>query len=322
MDVKLTPQIVEMAYRLFLGRDPESEQAIRDALGYGDLEALRAAFIRSDEFKGCFNRVAGAPRLRAPLESPRINIDVDVADSDLALLLAHVEAEWLKLGHDKPHWSVLSVDLFEPAVIQGNEAQFLHTGASDAAMLLATLARNGVDYQKLLRVFEFGCGVGRVTVHLAQYFEHVTACDISASHLTLAQETIQLAYFNNVQLELAQIGHLGMKGEFDLWFSRIVLQHNPPPIIALVLKRALSLLAPGGVAVFQLPTYAIGYEFKCRDYLRKMPSGIEMHLLPQSKIFQIARQHSCEVLEVREDEAVGNEHVWVSNQFVLRKERR
>lgn len=91
--------------------------------------------------------------------------------------------------------------------------------------------------------------------------------------------------------------------------------------MVLILKRALSLLAPGGAAVFQVPTYSYGYEFKLREYLHNLPSGIEMHVLPQSKIFQIAREHACEVLEVREDEAVGNEHVWVSNQFVLRKER-
>ena len=321
MDVEVTRQIVEMAYRLFLGRNPENEQVIRDALGYSDIEALRAGFLRSDEFQGCFNRLGGLSRVRVPLEAPRMNVDVEISTSNLAVLLAHVEAEWLKLGHDKPHWSVLSVDLFEPAGMQAHEAQFLQTGASDVALLLATLARNGFDYQKLSRAFEFGCGVGRVTVHLAQYFEHVSACDISSSHPALAEKTIQSAYLDNVRLGIAEVGDLGMKGEFDLWFSRIVLQHNPPPIMVLILKRALSLLAPGGAAVFQVPTYSYGYEFKLREYLHNLPSGIEMHVLPQSKIFQIAREHACEVLEVREDEAVGNEHVWVSNQFVLRKER-
>lgn len=46
---------------------------------------------------------------------------------------------------------------------------------------------------------------------------------------------------------------LGMADSFDLWFSYIVLQHNPRSAIAQILQRALSLLAPGGLAILQLP---------------------------------------------------------------------
>ena len=319
MEIAVTRQIVDLAYRLFLGRPPESEQAIREALEYGDFATLRSAFIKCDEFLACFNNLAGAPRSRVPLYAPQMNVDVDVSDADLSAILTHIRAEWLRLGIDKPHWSVLSLDRFGPDTINGNEAEFHQTGADDAAFLITTLLRNGFDHHNLPRIFEYGCGVGRVTVHLAQYFDEVSACDISSSHLALAEKTIKMAYLDNVRLELAEIDHLGMKREFDLWYSRIVLQHNPPPIMALILRRALSLLAPGGVAVFQVPTYALDYSFKMPDYLKKVPSGIEMHVLPQSKVFQIAQEQGCEVLEVREDEAVGNEHSWVSNQFVLRK---
>ena len=38
--------------------------------------------------------------------------------------------------------------------------------------------------------------------------------------------------------------------EFDLFFSMIVLQHNPPPLIALMLEKIAARLRPGGVAVF------------------------------------------------------------------------
>lgn len=319
MKLKVTRKIVDLAYRLFLGRPPESEEAIRDALGYGDLVTLREAFIKCDEFSDCFNRLAGPPRFRVSLHAPQIDVDIEVSDFESSAILAHIEKEWRQLGMDKPHWSVLSSALFAPENIQGSEGDFFKTGADDVAWLITTLARNGIAHNTLLRVFEYGCGLGRVTVHLAQYFDQVSACDISSSHLALTKKYVEMADIKNVRLELAEINDLGMKEGFDLWYSKIVLQHNPPPIIALILRRALRLLAPGGVAVFQVPTYAYDYSFKIKDYLKQIPSGIEMHVLPQTKIFQIIREQGCEVLEVREDEAVGNEHRWISNQFVLRK---
>src|SRR5271169_236009 len=41
----------------------------------------------------------------------------------------------------------------------------------------------------------------------------------------------------------------------DLFFSIIVLQHNPPPVILGILDAAFAGLRPGGLAFFQVPTY-------------------------------------------------------------------
>ena len=319
MGAKVTRTMVEMAYQLFLGRQPENEKVIVDALSYPDVESLRAAFVRSDEFKGCFQRLAGQARMRVPLDTESNDVEIEVSKDEFTALLSHVETEWSRLGREQPHWSVLSVDQFKPEQISATESNFFATGFHDTTLLLNTLARNGFDHKKLERVFEFGCGVGRVTVHLAHRFEKVIGCDISPSHLAIAEKTVATAYLKNVRLHLAQIRDLGMELPFDLWFSRIVLQHNPPPIMAMILRRALTLLSAGGAAVFQVPTYAVGYNFYLKKYLSQLPSGIEMHVLPQSEVFRIAKDCNCDVLEIREDEAVGNEHVWLSNQFVLRK---
>ena len=65
---------------------------------------------------------------------------------------------------------------------------FFASGRGDLAALVSALERHGVSGQ--LPVFEYGCGVGRVTAHLARAFPHVTACDISASHLEMAQQVV------------------------------------------------------------------------------------------------------------------------------------
>jgi hypothetical protein len=111
-----------------------------------------------------------------------------------------------------------------------------------------------------------------------------------------------------------------MAQPFDLWFSFIVLQHNPPPIMAAILRLALKWLVPRGLAVFQIPTYARQYRFEIDSYLESAPTpgAFELHCLPQSAVFAIAHEADCRIREVFEDSSIG-EPDWVSNVIVLEK---
>lgn len=106
---------------------------------------------------------------------------------------------------------------------------------------------------------------------------------------------------------------------FDVFFSIIVLQHNPPPVMKVLLTKILGKLNPGGVAYFQIPTYALNYEFSARSCLetKNPPKRVEVHFLPRPELFQIIRSTGCDVLEVREDGAVGA--AAISNRLLLRK---
>ncbi len=351
MDQDLTPEIVRLAYRLFVGRDPESEQMVQHALTYGSVERLRAAFLRSPEFRGiCQSELrltvpspppavtppapAPAPAMaRVPLDAPPLHVEWDAEPAAAAALLAHVRETWTRLGIEQPHWSVLSSEQFRPDRIAGNEATFFASGANDVAQLVGILRRQGIAPAALPRAFEFGCGIGRVTSHLAATFREITVCDVSASHMAMAQEQVYEAGARNVTFRLVDSGRFvdsgrlvdsgefGMVAPFDLWFSRIVLQHNPPPIIAMILRRAFALLAPGGYAVFQLPTYAAGYGFRIADYLAGLGAEgqIEMHILPQQIVLQLARDGGCETMEVLADSSAGPSSNWNSSVFVVRK---
>jgi SAM-dependent methyltransferase len=323
MNRELTGDLVVLGYRLFLGREPESNAVIQQALSYGTLSAFRDALLNSEEFRGSLQReplvVDGQP-VPLALAMPPIDVEWDGGTADTDALLAHVQATWMRLGIERPHWSVLSSEQFMPEQIAAHEAAFFASGAADAEELVATIRRNRIDTQCLRRLLEFGCGVGRVTPHLAKAFPRVTACDVSANHLEIAKRIVAESEVNNVDFDLVDSTEFGMFGTFDVWLSRIVLQHNPPPIIAQILRRALGLLAPGGVAMFQVPTYVMGYHFQTAEYVRALPARgeIEMHVLPQPAVFQIAREAGCRPLEVREDASVGVKG-WVSNTFVFTK---
>ena len=307
------------AYRLFLEREPESEQAVRAHMeSFQNLEQLRQAFFKAPEFRGRSGESQGT----LPIDQAQaIEVEVDVGDAALERLLARVEECWSRLGREEPYWSVLSGPRFRMANFAQNEQHYQGSGESDLLRLLTWLERNGVDPSALGSLLEFGCGTGRVTRWLCSRFPRVVACDISEPHLILAQEHLERSGCRNVEFrQVRSIGQLGLLPEADLIYCVLVLQHNPPPVIALLLRRLLACLTPGGLAFFQVPTYARDYRFRCSEHLSKpLPKGsFEMHVLPQRDVFAIVQKADCDVLEVLPDGCVGNPE-WISNTFLVRR---
>jgi SAM-dependent methyltransferase len=246
-------------------------------------------------------------------------VDWQVDRATAGALLDRISATWICLGQQRPHWSVLACDQFLPENIAGELEVFFGTGAYDLRVILAALARAGRTPQQIGVFFEFGCGVGRLTSHIHKCFRRIVACDISSAHLAMARTVLAEHGIANVDLRQVTVSDFGISEKYDLWFSRLVLQHNSPPLIAMILERALRMLRPSGLAIFQVPTYAPGYHFDVAEYLQTpiVTDDFEMHALPQHAIFEIARCAGCSVLEVAEDGSTGPP--WTSNVFVLEK---
>ncbi len=301
------------AYRMFLGRKP-SPQEIKVWLGTKSLSALRAAFISSSEFT---TKLPGPHYGRLPRNLEAVEIEWQTDPRTAQQLLKHVKKTWTAMGESRPHWSVLSSDMFLPQHIAENERAFFASGEVEVTALTSALQRHDCPIPQ--HILEYGCGVGRVTAHLAAAFPRVTASDISPSHLMMARQNVN--EYSNVTFKLVEDDRFAMTESFDAWISYIVLQHNPPPIIAMILHKMFTMLAPGGVALFQVPTYSSGYQFSIAKYLDggALDGGIEVHCLPQWVVFHLADQANCVPLEVREDEAMGPPSHWRSNTFLFRK---
>lgn len=311
---------VVAAYRLILGREPTDREA-SEWLHLESVAELRGAFLASGEFRDGLPKVVPAfasAAARLPLDCQPISVEWTTSTGSEKKLVQYVTATWTALGKVEPHWSVLSSPDFKSDRIGETAEVFFESGREDAARIAATLARHGLAPEKFPRMVEYGCGVGRVTPFLAGMFGEVAAIDISESHLDLARQVVARKGCRNVTLTLARAPEFGMRAAFDLWFSHIVLQHNPPPVMALVLQRMFQMLAPGGVAIFQVPTHVPGYRFNVAEYLAAPKDGsIEVHCLPQEAVFQIADAAGCVPLEVREDDAMPPP--WLSDVFVFRK---
>lgn len=309
---------VKAAYRLILGRAPESGDVLRHhAEQYQSIDELREAFLTSPEFQNVPWRSAPA----APSDWRESIVETEASPAEMTEMIRRVEATWQHLGQSEPHWSVLVNDRFRAERIGENEDLFYETGRIYLQRLQRAAERCGISFDDYRDCFELGCGVGRLTIWLSEQFEKVVAADISAAHLQVAEATLHRFGRNNVRLaQIASLGDLDRLPEFDLFTSMIVLQHNPPPIISLLLERMLRKLRPGGAAYFQVPTAILDYRFVVGEYLgQPNPTGrMEMHALPQRVLFDIIERSGCRLLEIREDDEVGREPI-VSNTVFLTK---
>jgi SAM-dependent methyltransferase len=310
---------VKAAYRLILGRPPESgDVLLRHARQYQSIDELREAFFNSPEFQ---NSPLRRTQPAGPLEWGKNVVETEASPAEMNEMIGRVEATWQHLGQSEPHWSVLVNDCFRTEQIGQNEDLFYQTGRIYLQRLQQAAERCGISLGDYRHCFELGCGVGRLTIWLSEQFENVVAADISGAHLEIAQATLRRFSCNNVSLKhITSLADLDALPEFDLFTSMIVLQHNPPPVIALLLERMLRKLRPGGTAYFQVPTFIADYRFVVGEYLgQPNPTGqIEMHALPQRVLFDIIERCGCRLLDIREDDEAGREPI-VSNTVFLSK---
>lgn len=250
---------------------------------------------------------------------PQSRIDIVVKPAEMTELLAHVTRSWELLGQQKPHFSVLTSKNFLPDNFKKHEERFWNSGDHDLRLIDDLCASADLKLDGLNKCLELGCGVGRVTVKLASRFQKVIALDISKPHIELAKEHADKLKIDNINFQLADMDLFNNLPEFDFLYSRIVLQHNTPPIMAFLLEKLLARLKPGGIAIFQIPTYMQGYTFKIKDYLREANPQMEMHALPQSEVLQRIDEADCRVKHIRETGDIGNYGQWISNVFVVTK---
>ena len=111
-------------------------------------------------------------------------------------------------------------------------------------------------------MLEIGCGIGRMTRHLAGIFGEVHAVDVSGEMIEIARE--KLSDLANVHL--FETGGSDLEpfedGFFDFAYSFIVFQHIPyRDAVVSYLREVHRTLRPGGLFKFQVQ----GQEMKRTD---------------------------------------------------------
>jgi SAM-dependent methyltransferase len=210
--------------------------------------------------------------------------------------------DWEELARRTPYFRVLTNEgVLE---VEGGDVatpEFLETGEADIASLLgaaASIIGHGVP---LTTSLDFGCGAGRLTLPLARRSTHVVACDISPTMLAHVRQNAAGAGLHNITLiETDQLDRLP-DGRFDFICSLLVLQYIPRSNGYKLVRTLSRLLAPGGVAILQVPLAPPGEAL--RRLARMTRSGSRSNLSPPAEGLQ-TYQYDERVLN-REIEAAG-----------------
>ncbi|PZW45135.1 methyltransferase family protein [Humitalea rosea] len=298
----VTKEQVQAAFHLILGREMHDEAIInRFIANYKDVAALLRGFLNSEEFQIYLAReAAGSTKFVHPTVAQ--SVDTHATEAELKRMVKHIEESWAMLGASEPHWSVLTAARYKADQIDANADEFFNSGKSSISEIKTTFARNNLDLARLRSCFELGCGVGRVSIWLAEVFDHVTAADISPAHLAIARETAKKYGRDNIDfLHVDHLKRLETITPFDFFFSVLVFQHNPPPVIRQLLTAILSRMRPAGVALFQIPSAIRNYAFSSATYPANPAGAMEMHAFPEREFFKLVAEQGCDVIEFRTD---------------------
>ena len=158
--------------------------------------------------------------------------------------------EWEAWGEKDPYFGVLTHDRFRASALDDDSlADFFASGEHDLATALETVRRYVDSDFEPTRAVDFGCGVGRIVVPLAQRCEQVVGVDVSPSMLREAQRNCDARGFDNVSFVRSDDELSALSGTFDLIHSLIVFQHIPSRRALSLFERLVSHLEPGGVGV-------------------------------------------------------------------------
>lgn|GEM_PF-6021263 len=160
--------------------------------------------------------------------------------------ISDLARNWNTLGQQQAITSIIST-----LGSEDGEA-FFRSGLVEVEWFLSLL--NDAGIKPIGPVLDFGCGIGRLSQALAQYFDKVTGVDIAPSMLEMAEKIN--AFPEKCSYVLNQKDNLEIfeNNSFNVVITSIVLQHVGPELARKYLSEMIRILSPGGILFFQLPS--------------------------------------------------------------------
>jgi SAM-dependent methyltransferase len=159
------------------------------------------------------------------------------------------DKEWEKLGRDDPYFGVIDMPcLRNDQIDEDGRLAFFASGAKHIDGVLETIREMSPEGVELRRALDFGCGVGRCTLPLAERLEHVTGVDVSNSMLHEARINADKRGIENATWLNPGSDISALDGTFDLIHSVLVFQHIPVVRGMEIVRQMIERLSDGGFA--------------------------------------------------------------------------
>lgn len=228
-----------------------------------------------------------------------------------------VRYTWDRLAKRNPTYAILT----DPSKSERgwDPGEFQEEGRREVETILTHLRNTGHWFSPELGL-DYGCGIGRCTAWLEPHFHRFVGVDISPAMLAAARTRVR----PSTELIDAVNYESNPPSGVSFLYSRLVLQHNSLPAMEAIIRRWCSILAPGGILVFQAALPRGGHAEPRRQWwgfllflAGRQRYFMEMHAIRRERIFELLEQGGVDLIDDVEDG--GLEDPFESRTFFCRK---
>ena len=91
---------------------------------------------------------------------------------------------WEKIGNQDPYFGVITDEKYRTmSLTEEKKKEFFQSGCDHIKFVLEKVRKHLDQYFKISNALDFGCGVGRLTIPMAEIADHVVGIDVSGSML-------------------------------------------------------------------------------------------------------------------------------------------
>jgi SAM-dependent methyltransferase len=234
------------------------------------------------------------------------------------------DKDWETLAREDPLWAIY----VKPGTRGGkwDLDTFLATGRTEVEHVLGRLERLSPGFRRA-EAIDFGCGVGRLSLALADHFDQVTGIDAAPTMVEKARELAgdRCTFVLNQSLDLAGFG----TDSVDVAYSSLVLQHLPREHALGYLRELMRVTRPDGCAIVQVanrPDWSpkgIVFRFAPRAVINwgqrtllGYPAAMLMTRLPDRVVRRTVTESGGTVLAAEKDASYGGH--WHHMRYYIR----
>lgn len=247
--------------------------------------------------------------------------------------IADLKKTWTELGEKDPFWAILT-----ESRKKGNKwtvEDFFATGEKEIDELMGQVRSTGFDVIRG-KALDFGCGAGRLTRRLADYFDEVAGVDIAESMVELARSHNQKGDRCRFYLNERDDIKLFADSSFSFIYSSITLQHMEARLARNYIEEFVRVLVPGGLAVFQVTSEPEKKRRSFADTAKRLIAGVipgplfryylrrrygheavmEMHGIRKEEVVEFLESIGADIVDIIPDRSAAG---WLSYRYFFTK---
>jgi len=254
--------------------------------------------------------------------------------------IKELQKNWDNFGKIDPLWAIISW-----SDKKGNKwriEEFFDTGIREINEIIKYVELLDLNIPRR-KALDFGCGVGRLTQALANYFDKVYGVDVAPSMIKLANKYNR--HGDKCKYYLNEMDNLRLfpNSSFDFIYTNITFQHMEPRYSKNYIKEFLRILVPHGLCIFQLPSKPTPYCEKSNKDLKQLIKLVapkillilyykflnlrakilnlprmEMFGIKQKEVIKLLKNNKAKIVDIIQNKASGPN--WVSFRYCVTKE--